>query len=529
MINLETILPLVCAIFVSILGWFIFFDNPRSRLNQLFFAFCLSMVFWLLGTFMMFYNRYNEPVAIWWDRFVYIGVTMMPALMHHFSLVFTNNKGQRKLLFFTYIGSILFLLISRTPYFVDELYYYSWGVHTKAKIAHHIFLVFFYWGVQMFIINIWRAYRKSNDQEFKKQAFYVILSFSVVMFVGGTAYLTAYGVDIRYPFSYFSGLAFPFLLAYAVTRHHLLGAKVITTEVLVGLVLFFLVTEIFLAKSIFEIIVRSIFTFVVAALGLLLIRSVTDEIRRREEIQRLAAELEKANQALQMLNQAKNEFISIASHQLRTPLSIIKGYLSMILDGDYGLVRKRLSEILEKVYASNERLINLVNELLNISRIESGRLEYHFEPVELGKLAEELIEGFKIKAKAKNLDLRFDCPRSLPKVKVDLSKIKEVISNLLDNAIKYTEKGHIAVKIEVKDGQIICSVRDTGMGIAPDEKEKIFEKFTQGRSAQHSPRGLGIGLYICKKFIEGHSGKIWVESGGQGKGSEFIFTLPIKN
>jgi len=529
MLSLETILPLVCAIFVAILGWFVFVDKPNSRLNQLFFAFCLAMVFWLLGTFMMFFNRYNEAAAIWWDRFVYIGVTMMPALMHHFSLVFTGHKGQRKLLVFTYIGSLFFLLISRTPYFVDGLYHYSWGVHTKAQIFHHIFLVFFYWGVQIFIVNIWRAYRKSVNPEFKKQAFYVILSFSIVMFIGGTAYLTAYGIDIRYPFSYFSGLAFPFILAYAVTRHHLLGAKVIVSEVLVGLVLFFLVTEIFLSQSIFEIIIRSFFTFAVATIGLLLIRSVTEEVRRREEIQRLAEKLENANRSLEVLNQAKNEFISIASHQLRTPLSIIKGYLSMVLEGDYGNVGKNVYAVLKKVYNSNERLVCLVNDLLNISRIESGRLEYRFEAVNFNNLVEELVREFTIKARDKNLVLKFNYPKDSFNVNIDVSKIREVISNLLDNAIKYTEKGGIIVTIQSGgEGEVILSVQDTGLGIASYEKDKIFEKFTRGQSSQSLVGGLGIGLYICKKFVEGHGGKIWVESDGPGKGSKFIFTLPIK-
>lgn len=528
MLNLGTILPLVCAIFVTILGWFIFVDNPRSRLNQLFFAFCWAMVFWLLGTFMMFFNRYDTAAAIWWDRFVYIGVSMMPALMHHFSLVFTGNKGQKKLLAFTYIGSVFFLIVSRTPYFVDGLYQYSWGVHSKAQIFHHIFLVFFYWGVQMFVINIWRAYRKSKDQEFKKQAIYVVLAFCVVMFVGGTAYLTAYGIDIRYPFSYISGLIFPFLLAYAVTKHHLLGAKVIRTEIIVGFVLFFLVAEIFMSRSIVEIIIRALFAFVVAGLGLLLIRSVTEEVRQREEMQKMAAALQEANQALEMLNQAKSEFISIASHQLRTPLSINKGYLSMILGGDYGKVDRERKKILDKVYSSNERLINLVNDLLNISRIESGRLEYRFENVDLAEMVKELVGNFRLKAEEKGLSLTAKYPASLPKINADEAKLKEIVSNLLDNAIKYTERGGVKVLLQSKDGVILCSVKDTGLGISPADQEKLFQKFARGQSSYAATGGLGIGLYICKKFIEGHGGKIWVESAGTGKGSEFNFSLPVK-
>jgi signal transduction histidine kinase len=304
--------------------------------------------------------------------------------------------------------------------------------------------------------------------------------------------------------------------------------KIVTAQIFSIFLIAVFISEVFLSKTLNDFLIRLIGLFLVAALSYFLVKSVAAEVHRREEIQKLAFELGKANKELSTLNRAKTEFISIASHQLRTPLSIVKGYLSMILDGDYGLVKKNLAEILKKVYGSNERLIGLVNDLLNISRIESGRLEYHLEPVELEKIAEELIEGFKMKAEAKKLELHFEYPKIFPKVNADSQKIKEVISNLLDNAIKYTDKGWIAVELESKDKQIICSVADTGLGVAPNEQKKIFEKFTHGQSSSGVTGGLGIGLFICKKFIEGHNGKIWVESEGLGKGSKFSFSLPIK-
>lgn len=192
-------------------------------------------------------------------------------------------------------------------------------------------------------------------------------------------------------------------IAYAVIKHQLMNIKVVAAQVFSYFLIVVFVIELFLSKSQSELMIRIISLALIIVLSYLLVKSVRTEVRRREEMQKLALELKEANESLQMLNQAKTEFISIASHQLRTPLSIVKGYLSMVLDGDYGSVRKDLAKILEKVYSSNERLINLVNELLNISRIESGRLEYHFEPVKLEKIAKELIEGFKIKAEAKNL------------------------------------------------------------------------------------------------------------------------------
>jgi signal transduction histidine kinase len=133
-----------------------------------------------------------------------------------------------------------------------------------------------------------------------------------------------------------------------------------------------------------------------------------------------------------------------------------------------------------------------------------------------------------MKAKDKGLRLAAKYPPTLPKINADLAKIKEVVSNLLDNAIKYTEHGSIAVGLKNKNGCLFCGVKDTGLGVSPAEQEKLFQKFTRGQSSYVAAGGLGIGLYICKKFIEGHSGKIWVKSDGVGRGSEFGFSLPFK-
>ena len=219
----------------------------------------------------------------------------------------------------------------------------------------------------------------------------------------------------------------------------------------------------------------------------------------------------------------------MASHQLRTPLTAIKGYVSLALEGAYGEIPEKLREKLKNVYLSNERLINLVNHLLTISRIEMGRLRAEKELLQVENLLESCIEEMKLPAQKKGLKLYFKKPKiSLPKINLDPFKIRQVILNLIDNAIKYTQKGEIELKVEKKDQKLLISVRDTGEGLTPEEKEFIFEGFTRGRAGlAYFIEGAGLGLYVAKKFVELHNGKIWAESQGKGKGSTFYVELPL--
>jgi signal transduction histidine kinase len=248
----------------------------------------------------------------------------------------------------------------------------------------------------------------------------------------------------------------------------------------------------------------------------------------QKEVERQTKELREANIKLQQLDKAKSEFISIASHQLRTPLSVIKGYISMILEGLYGQINEEQRRHLDMVYLSNERLIKLIEALLTISRIESGRLEFNWQVVSLENIAESVVKELKPLADKKGLYLRYEKPeKPLPKVKVDSLKIRQVIMNLIDNAIHYTQKGGATVRLKARKNKVIFSIQDTGIGISEKEKATLFEKFSRGKGVSKiHTEGTGLGLYLAAKLVEAHKGKIWVESLGEGKGSTFFFELP---
>lgn len=529
-IDIYVILPLVCALFVTFFGFFVLSKNSRSRMNQLLFGFCVSMFFWMFGTFMMFVTRGNVDSSVFWDRFVYAGVVFMPSLMHHFSLIFTKNRGQRKLLIINYSLSVFFLFASRTRYFVNDLYYYSWGVHSHAQILHTVFLAYFFIGTGIFFRNCLLYYRRVVERIAKIQIIYVFVSFAIVIFVGGSAYLFAYGIDTRFPFAYLSGLIFPVMLFYTVSRYHLLEARLIVVEILVGLTAFLIVLQIFFSNTLSEIIMRVLSALVVAMIGILLVKSMKTEVSRREEIQHLAEQLNAANAKLQALDKLKSEFLSIAAHQLRTPLTVIKGYVSMIQEGDYGKIdNPKIDTVLKNVYTSNEHLIYLVNDFLDVSRIEGGCTSYTFVKTDLKKVAEELVIEISLPVKEKNLQFKVEIAKNLPAVTVDMEKIRNVMWNFLTNAVKYTPHGWLKMELFIKGRKIVYQVTDNGIGLTKLDLENVYQKFYRAEEAKKiTAAGVGLGLFVCKKFIEAHHGEVFVESPGPGQGATFGFRLPMK-
>ncbi|MEI6378843.1 MAG: PAS domain-containing sensor histidine kinase [Candidatus Falkowbacteria bacterium] len=230
------------------------------------------------------------------------------------------------------------------------------------------------------------------------------------------------------------------------------------------------------------------------------------------------------------VEQAKSDFVSIVSHQLRTPLTIVKGYVSMLKENDFGPIAPAQNEILDKIYTSNENLINMIQDFLNLSRIEAGKIKYNFELVDLSALAAACVEQLTIPAKDKGLNLSMELPvLALPRVQADKEKLQQVMMNYVDNSIKYTPQGSITVKVE-KVGQMVrFGVTDTGLGLESEEIPNLFVRYSRGSDASSKAKaikGTGLGLYVGKMIVEAHNGRVWAESAGVNQGSTFYFELP---
>jgi signal transduction histidine kinase len=266
------------------------------------------------------------------------------------------------------------------------------------------------------------------------------------------------------------------------------------------------------------------------------IRKVLDEKQRFVRLRDFADQLEKANQELRRIDSMKSEFVSVASHELRTPLAAIKNAVQLVLKGTTGKINENQAKFLSMAERNINRLTNILNDLLNLSRIESGKIELRFESVGLKGIIELTASSLRPHADGKSIKIDLEINEQLPAVYGDPEKIEQILTNLIGNAIKFTpEGGRILITAQPlphdeKSGygdKVAVSVKDTGIGIPSEHLDAIFEKFHQVEGSLHrSVSGTGLGLAITKGLVEAHQGKIWVESEVE-KGSTFTFTLPL--
>jgi signal transduction histidine kinase len=243
---------------------------------------------------------------------------------------------------------------------------------------------------------------------------------------------------------------------------------------------------------------------------------------------RLFHEIEEKGRELEIANKHKSEFLANMSHELRTPLNAILGYTELILDNIYGDVPEKIQEVLERLEKNGRHLLGLINDVLDLSKIEAGRLTLSLDEYSMGEVVQTVFTSVEALAAEKKLELKVKVPKDLMTGKGDEQRIAQVLLNLLGNAIKFTEKGEVRVEATVSNKAFLVSVSDTGPGLSEADQKNIFEEFHQADgSSTRQKGGTGLGLSISKKIVEMHGGRIWVES-ALGKGSTFRFTLPVR-
>lgn len=263
-------------------------------------------------------------------------------------------------------------------------------------------------------------------------------------------------------------------------------------------------------------------------------RDITDRIeaererrRRSEEMERMNRELLEKNRQLQELDSLKTQFVSNVSHELRTPLNAILGYAELLKDELYGPLGEEQRKALQNIIASGNHLLNLINQLLDFALIQNRKLRLVREACSIYDLVDAALSTIRPAAEQKKLKLIRDVENNLPKIWADGQKIFQVLLNLLSNAVKFTERGEIGLRVRRKGEVVEFAIRDTGIGIEEEHKDRIFEDFHQaseGMSRKYG--GAGLGLSLARHFVEMHGGKIWVES-NPGQGATFYFTLPV--
>jgi signal transduction histidine kinase len=247
----------------------------------------------------------------------------------------------------------------------------------------------------------------------------------------------------------------------------------------------------------------------------------------QKKIEIATTELQKSNEKLKALDEAKDEFISMASHQLRTPLTSVKGYISMMLEGDAGKTTTQQKDFLNQAYLSSQRMVYLIADLLNVSRLKTGKFTIDAKPTFLPDIVESEISQLTETVKARGLEMKFDKPKEFPTLNLDETKTRQVVMNFADNAIYYTPHGGlITIKLTAGKDTIEFTVTDTGIGVPKSEQHKLFTKFYRAGNAKKArPDGTGLGLFMAKKVIVAQGGAIIFKT-AEGKGSTFGFSFP---
>ena len=513
-----------------------YFRSKKKRVNLAWSLVVATVIFWIAS--MILFRAVNLEKSIFWCRMLYIAAAFIPAAFLRFSyLVPSFSDKKRPLSKIMRIGLVfsllLIVLLVILPDFIIKNVTIKPGEEKEIIWGPFYFLYVIYISTY-FSLALFKLFKKWLEARgnLRIQLKYILIGTSISIFLGSAfnLFLPTFGYFQLNWAGQVSTLFMVAVVSYAIAKYQLLGIRTILTEFSVMIIALILLVQAILTETSWLRVLNFLVFGLFLGFGYLLIKSVWQEIERRKKIEKMSEQLKKAYKELKKLDVAKSEFIAMASHQLRTPLSIVKGYVSMLMEGSYGEAPERFKKPLQNVFSSNERLVKIINDLLDISKIELGKTEVSKEKVQLESLIDSVVNELMPEAENKGIDLKWEKPeKPLPKIEIDPLKINQVIACVVDNAIKYTKKGGVVIKTEKLKSKIRIIISDTGAGMSKDERNKIFESFTRGTAGINLwVQGTGLGLYLAKKYVQLHKGKIWAESPGRGKGSTFYIELPVK-
>lgn len=517
----------LCLLILSLIVW------QKTGKDKIKFWLGLSAFFAALYSFFCggtyFFWNSNSILSVYWYRTTWLGVFLLPPFII-FTYYFVQNLEYLKLKAFAlYLGAVVISYLALTTNLIVKSVYFKYpNISSLAGKFDFLGRLYIFLCVALFLSNILKEYFKSSG--FKRlQLQYFILG--IVIFFGAGVIATAVipliiGESPYYDIAAYASFVWVVLTAMAILRYRLFNIKVITTELFTFLIwiliLAYLMSATILSDKIF---LGTLFVFF-SVFGALLIWSVIKEAEQKESLQKLTLELEMKNKKLQELDKLKSEFLSFAAHQVKSPMSVVKGYAELVLDGTI-TGKVKIKDIAQKIKNLAGRMIILVNNLLDSRRIEEGKMEYNFEEADIVGTVKNIMEEMKPLAKEKKLEFIFESGVKKLSAIIDIQKFSQVIQNLVDNAIKYTDAGQVRVAVDKQGGKALISVADSGAGISDDLMPKIFMEFERGNFKDKAIQGTGLGLYIAKQIVLAHKGGIWAESKGEGEGTKFFIEIPL--
>ncbi|MFM2424403.1 MAG: hypothetical protein RLZZ70_794 [Candidatus Parcubacteria bacterium] len=523
---------------VSVALGFVVYRFGGSRVNsKLFGLFTLLLSLWLIGDLVAWHSNNYYAVAAFWSTLDLINILFYLVLACFF-IVQTLSRNSLPL------SITLTTILIATPPLIITIAGLAVGDfdETNCEMAGNELLALYKliveWSSIGVIALLGIAVTIKNWREKKHRNQTLVLTLSSILFLSifsGSDYIATitdvYEVNL---YALFSLPIFLVILTYSIIEQG--SIKLRGDSFILARLLFFIFTlvaifNLVLTDDSLEFLVTSASTVVTVGFGLLLLRSARREVLQREQIENLAKGLEKANARLRELDKQKSEFVSVASHQLRSPLAAIRGYASMLVEGSFGKVDEKMSEPLNRIADSARLMAESVEDFLSVSRIEGGNMRYELVDFDLGVLTEDVTSDLRGEGFKKGLLLLYKSTLTTKgTVHADKGKVQQILHNLINNALKYTPKGTISVHIHdnPKTKKVYVDIIDTGIGMSEDTIDSLFSKFTRAKNANEvNIKGTGLGLFVAREMARAMGGDVTAHSEGEGKGSRFELVLPL--
>ncbi len=535
--DLVFILLITATLVNSAFGVLLFFGEKIHTFSKIYALNVLLVVIWSI--LMIFFRFSDQENILLIAKLLYISGTFIASTFLYFCFLFLDIKKQidfgKKIIIF--LPSITIIVVTLfTDYIITDAKVVEVGENkiyfgTLYPIFIIAIVTYFFSG---FTILLKKYFLFKNDIYKKGQILYLLSSYAFATNIALVSNLIFPWLGI-FKYQWLGQVTTMVMVAFAtmaIFKYKLFNIRLIATEILVTVLWYFLFIRIIIS-DISEGLVINIFLFLISViLGLLILKSVRKEVKQREEIEKLVESLKIANSNLKKLDKMKSEFVSIASHQLRSPLTSIRGYASMLLEGSYGKLPKKANEIVQRIAEASGYMFTSIDDYLNMSRIQAGNMKYDMVDFNLKAEVEQVVDDIRAQAMKKGLTVFFRSDvhgRGI--INADKGKIRQILHNLCHNAIKYTNKGIITVLVydSFMDKKIHVEIRDTGIGMDKQTISTLFGKFTRALTGHNNDvSGTGLGLYIAREMARKMEGEISAHSEGPGKGSVFKITLPMK-
>jgi signal transduction histidine kinase len=508
----------IVNLLIAILGFIVYYNNFKSATHRAFLFISLLTIFLNIFNFL-----YHQPdlgnLALWFLR-----IHIFFAVWHAFSIfylyyVFPNEiVSYSKFFKFFLVPWVIFVsILTLTPLVFERIISFK-PDGTIGEVKTNFGIVLFGITVIFFLLSFFIGFIKkifkTQDKLLKTQYFLIFmgafLTFGLHIFFNFVL-PNFYNIPKYTQYSMLYSLPFLIFTALAIIKYKFLNIRILITDFFVLFLILLSIIQLLTAESFIEIILRLFIFILILIVGLFFINLVRKEFEYREK--------------LEELNKLKSEFLSFASHQIKSPMAVIKGYAQLISEDQN--VSDQIKDFALKIKESVDKLLVLIENFMDYKKIEEGKMEFNFEEVEIVSFVRKIFEDFKPLAEKKNLKMIFKQNVVEAFIKIDKIRFTQVIQNLIDNAIKYTNEGFVEVNVNRDEKNIIICVIDSGIGMSQEFQKKLFGKFVRDESIKKEYRGTGLGLYISKYIIETHKGKIWAESEGLNKGSKFCISIPF--